>query len=604
MTTTTTTDNPAQCRGTVPGDGCNGEYLNKTNTGLCQKCHALDQASTEEEQSRIEAIPQCYDCGGFGKNIKDNKCAKCQRKATEENVQYRASQTKHAALVARPGAWTARTQQPNRTLPPPATNAVSRRLPRQITIYVEAISLRHGKPIAFLGNNSRAFPEHTMFGDAKEDIIQAFNVSWDRRSMVSLTTSDVIFRWHDNLMFHRNTDCGTVGEFYDAHFQLHNSETYLKMPVRCKNTPQPCVALTLTVDEETFEKNHGVEAPLTGNKPAKQLKRRLSDSADTADAPTAKRPAISRPLTSAFLPSAIAAPVRSFSHVNLDIVHLADDADNTVFPFPQPTNKLIGRLYDNKMSQGKDKVVFELEADGTIYVAKRCRSIPLNAAQLLGNHMHLRRTVMWLYTLSVALEVFRDQAEDLSIENDIHREFEVQPTFLAVENLEKQLPSVASGISTEFLETAREECTADTAGVFPSEYKPEIVWLIQRCNGKTQDKWNLMKPGAFSRSKIDATIMAFAHFVWHSTHDGPDSVFSHLQSASGRLGGGKYGTLIFDSLTQNDAVIDSPRRHGDEGIEGVTKVFAAHECNRICVMFGLPAVNGSLLEDEGGDTTE
>ncbi|KAJ7481997.1 hypothetical protein FB451DRAFT_1237762 [Mycena latifolia] len=95
-------NDPTQCRGSKAGDGCNGEFLNKTNPGLCLKCQSLvDAAADEQEQTRIEEIPQCFGCGGFGKNVKDNKCTRCQRKETEEAAQMIATQTKKAALNLR-----------------------------------------------------------------------------------------------------------------------------------------------------------------------------------------------------------------------------------------------------------------------------------------------------------------------------------------------------------------------------------------------------------------------------------------------------------------------------------------------------------------------
>ncbi|KAJ7729852.1 hypothetical protein DFH07DRAFT_969369 [Mycena maculata] len=101
-------------QGTNVGDGCNGGFPNKNTLGLCQKCHSLETAKDEEERTRLDNIPQCLECGTLGKHIKNNKCGSCSRKETDEATQRNASQAKNAAIIARPGAWTIRNQQPPR----------------------------------------------------------------------------------------------------------------------------------------------------------------------------------------------------------------------------------------------------------------------------------------------------------------------------------------------------------------------------------------------------------------------------------------------------------------------------------------------------------
>lgn len=47
-------DDLTLCRGNNPGDGCNGEFPNKKNAGLCLKCQSLEAATGAEEESRLE----------------------------------------------------------------------------------------------------------------------------------------------------------------------------------------------------------------------------------------------------------------------------------------------------------------------------------------------------------------------------------------------------------------------------------------------------------------------------------------------------------------------------------------------------------------------
>ena len=85
---------------------------------------------------------------------------------------------------------------------------------------------------------------HQALGDPRNSIVLQ-----PRGLPASLVYSrDVIIRWHGNLGFHHNNDCGTVGEFYDIHFRLHNGETFLRMPAKFKTTTQSAIALALFID--------------------------------------------------------------------------------------------------------------------------------------------------------------------------------------------------------------------------------------------------------------------------------------------------------------------------------------------------------------------
>jgi hypothetical protein len=87
------------CCSSTPGEGCNGYFPNKTAPGLCGKCTALDNATSEEMKTRIDicgglvflvcltyifqSIPQCAECGALGQYIKNEKCPSCLRKGDE-----------------------------------------------------------------------------------------------------------------------------------------------------------------------------------------------------------------------------------------------------------------------------------------------------------------------------------------------------------------------------------------------------------------------------------------------------------------------------------------------------------------------------------------
>ena len=50
----------SQCHGPVAGDGCGGNYPNKTSAGLCEKCTSIEGAGTKEEEARIEVSADYY----------------------------------------------------------------------------------------------------------------------------------------------------------------------------------------------------------------------------------------------------------------------------------------------------------------------------------------------------------------------------------------------------------------------------------------------------------------------------------------------------------------------------------------------------------------
>ncbi|KAJ7257228.1 hypothetical protein B0H12DRAFT_476846 [Mycena haematopus] len=259
------------------------------------------------------------------------------------------------------------------------------------------------------------------------------------------------------------------------------------------------------------------------------------------------------------------------------------------------------------MSLGKDKAVFKMEIDNELYVAKRCRAVCTDALSFIRNDYHLEHTVLWLYLTSFGLKNFYSQAERLGVEDEIHNLFEVQPTFLAEEDLAGTKPSVASGVSVEVLQAAQEEYDTAVEDTFPAGHRPKIFWLIQRYNGKAQDRWNLLRPLSTEPNKIDATLFAFTHFFWETvavdaTEQG---VLSYYQTTSGRMANGQYGKLIFDVLAQNENTSDP--RYADDGAEGAQMVQGNHQCNRVCTFFGLSRVvcgggDGPEPDSDGDDS--
>ncbi|KAJ7831007.1 hypothetical protein B0H14DRAFT_2592993 [Mycena olivaceomarginata] len=240
----------------------------------------------------------------ISRHIKNTKCINCVGKEKYARTCHTSSLTrrwlyllihsraKTAAVLAHPGAWTVRNTSSNTAQ---ASSSVAQVVKHPLTscfitictppmlpvVYsqypalcsyglslesglagsqqykhtsIEAPHLRTLKAVGWLGSNSRAFPDSTMFrassnlpNNAILELIQPFNASFDTHLAASLQPCDVIIQWHGNSGFHRNSDCSTVGDFYDIHFQLHNSKTFLCTP-KFKTTTQPVIALALFID--------------------------------------------------------------------------------------------------------------------------------------------------------------------------------------------------------------------------------------------------------------------------------------------------------------------------------------------------------------------
>ncbi|KAJ6572928.1 hypothetical protein B0H10DRAFT_1964296 [Mycena sp. CBHHK59/15] len=608
-----TNENSRKCSGPNAGDGCNGEFPNKTTPGLCNLCQSLEDAQNDEARQKIEALPQCFECGILGKNIKNNKCGTCQRQEMQQ-----VQRTPPMLFVPRLGLRECLLLKllinlQNHSSASATHTPVSARQVRQITVCVEAV--RHNKPIGRLGVVSRAFPESIMFDEMVGEVIKTYNVTWDLRCSASLD------RWHGSLAFHTNSEHGTLGEFYDIHSQLHNSETFLRMPPKFSKTPQPAVALSFVIDYEGFANNHNGVQPPQDNVSVKAAKRHYSDS--TTNEPQAKRHGTpssstletrlimrttagtnhltSKPLTSTFRPMLMAPPpVRASSPVFLTFTKFWDELNHPIFRWGGDRT-VSGRIYNEALSTSKDKVIFELDIAGVHYIAKRYLVIPKNKDMFFESKKFLESNVRSLHDTSNVLNDFYDMARNLGVEDDIHQMFEVQETFIAHEVVtETNSPSVASGVSQELLEEAREAHQTSPVMGYDREI-PQIWWLIQRRNGNISDRWNLMNPAKLqdNPNKIATTVVAFSHFWWNEFKD-TKQVLSQFQSTSGKRMSGEYGKLIFDVLVQNDRLFN-PQRHGDNRTDGACTVHNAHQCNRVCDLLSLPSVGEGEDTDEDGD---
>ncbi|KAJ7074934.1 hypothetical protein B0H15DRAFT_962385 [Mycena belliarum] len=576
-------------------DGCGGTFPKKTESGLCHRCHALENIG-HGDMTALQMIPQCLDCGKIGKNISNSKCVTCVRQAimilsmfedAEAKTLQNAQNVRTSASLVRTEAWKNRTgSQMPRDAPPapsPARNLATRDN-RYINVHTTPYLLGKKNKTSYtrMGSLSRAYKESFHFEEMVEDTMHSWGPAWDAVHNASLIRSEITVFWHNNLALQPGSSDGTLGNFYDIHSQLYNSPVFLKVPAKFKGAvKEPAIVLSFFIDIDAFNERTG-----SRSMQATVVKRRRTD--DDSDEPLAKRTALqSIPLTSNYIGLKVPAKnARSTTTVELQFVS-AKTAGGNVSMFPWlGAESVTGRLSNEALQTGKDMAVFELEIDNVLYVAKRCRTVATDSDSLMEHTRTLLGVIANLWETKQMLESFYAAADDVDSLGDVDSQLAVHDTFFAVELVSAEHPpSVASGFSAETLKAMQE-------GIEPEpELEHQICWLIQRRTGNVCERWNLMNSDKLpdARGKLGTTLAAFSHFLatsmarnveWNASKI---HLLSHFQTASGRLPHQKgFGKLIIDANFQNSIRSAPKARALDIGRNGVKMVLDAHVCNRIC----------------------
>ncbi|KAJ7113475.1 hypothetical protein C8R44DRAFT_881791 [Mycena epipterygia] len=479
-------------------------------------------------------------------------------------------------------------------------------------INVHATPHIKGKDYTRIGSISRAYKETFGFEEMMEDILKCWMPAWDAIHNASLHRSEVSLLWHNKVNLEGNSTGGTLGELYDVHSQLYNGEVFLRTPSKLKGAvKEPAMAFLFVIDMDAYK----ARTETKKSRGTVVSKRRAPGEPD--DHPQAKRHATagleSIPLISNYIGlKAPAKAIRTATKVELEFVQLTGSSGNIVFPWAGAVT-VTGRLCDEAMQTGKDKVAYELELNGELYVAKRCRRAPTDAASLFANEWVLRANQLALWNTKHILAKFYTAAEDADIIGDVDNCLTVLDTFLATEIISAERPpSVASGISAESVKAAVAEAEDDPDLVNPAgddAGPPRILWQIQRRLGNLNDRWNVTKL-ANPRNKFGTTVAALCHFfaTMVSVGKSPSEIplLSHLQTINGKLPSSTYGKLIFDVIFQND-MHGNPRRAMDCGLKGAASVMNEHECNRLCDLLNLEADDehsGGEKDDSDGEQSE
>ncbi|KAF8178852.1 hypothetical protein K438DRAFT_1977709 [Mycena galopus ATCC 62051] len=501
---------------------------------------------------------------------------------------------KSVARAVRPEAWHMRTQGTSGSQAPPGGMQLARNLPRNDTpgtryINVSIIPWLSGKLYSRIGITSRAYKESMVFEEMVEDVMQVWSSAWDTHYPASLIRSEILIFWHNLVNVHENSTNGTLGEFYNIHSLLRNSEVYLTIPKKYKGfVKDPAVVLLFMIDIEAFD----------GRTSSKTLgtttKRRRSGKTD--EQPAAKRQAglqsIPVALTSNYL--GLKVPAKAASPSSDVELQFFEYARGPVWPGNTNVN---GRLYDLPLRTGKDKLVFELEIDSTLYVAKRLLAVPTDYDSFINNFTALLANHNALYRTKDALDIFYEAAAD--IESEVDRNLSVLDTFIAAEVVVAgTAPSIASGLSLEVMKAAQEAAEAAEDSGENRDDPVRAYWLIQRRTGNLCDRWNLMESDKLpAANKFGTTVAAICHFFANNAALSQVQLLSHFQTSNGKLPNQKFGKLITDVVFQND-IHGEPRRQADHGTHGVRMVLDAHVCNRICKEMALNKDETTSDDDE------
>ncbi|KAJ7454648.1 hypothetical protein B0H11DRAFT_2244925 [Mycena galericulata] len=487
----------------------------------------------------------------------------CKREDAEKATRERAESAKATAIQVRPDAHAARMSGGPQALRV-SQQCSQRATPRaKIDMIHQCSCLRICRWQTILAPRIRfsCYKESFGYEEMVEDVMKAWAYAWDDLFNASLLRREVLVFFHNGLNCHPNSMSGTLGEFFNLHSQLYNSEVFLKVPSKLKGSvKEPALVLNFVIDMTISLKN--------GLNPRTELGP-LSNVVGSLD--RMKNPKQSEPLMDQlrlWFPTILALEYQQ----NLRVQR------------PRGNSKFSKQMTIYR----KDKKVFELDVNGTLYIAKRAITVGIDPDTFLENENLLHSNLVALWNIKCVLDAFYVAADGVSILDDIDTNLAVQETFLVEELLSAECPpSVASGVSHELLKEAQDEF--ESRFDYTPGHQLRVIWLIQSRMSPICERWNLMDATKLPnpRNKFGTTVTALSHFFATLSHH--RSFFRIFKV---------FGKIITDVIFQND-VGGIPRRTGDKGTTGVEMVLNAHICNRVCELLGLD--NDESDKGQGGE---
>ncbi|KAJ7307725.1 kinase-like domain-containing protein [Mycena albidolilacea] len=569
-----------------PTSCCGSHFPNKTASGLCARCTKIQAAGSEQERADILTMPYCHGCSAVIRFSVGVYCGLCQMKLPQDGSQNMNLGNSHVAfnnVNNNPSGAAAdiRELMANCTakkIHPAAKETVNNSatvLEGSRKIYVHMVVSCPGTEAAnVLGVVAKHFPE--------TDLLLRWKSEWDSCRTGSLTFEFIVPRFYRNFNPEPDSTLGTLGEFYDLHNLLLNTQhaKCFALPSNMKFQP-PYIYLEARILAE------------------EQKKRKF-----TFDAANIQAKKVRGTLTSALPPlKSQFRPVVTYTDIVVAsaTIKVDDEAGVVSKTYPDLGDpelvvekcEIAQELVGKGMSQYVYKGIFHKEP----CTFKRFFNIGNGRDQvtLVENREELYKEAARLHQMGWFLSAFLERAQEAHINIDEY--ISVTQCKLVVEVTKQgEAPSKASGYLLSDVEST--ECPMD--------------WLIEPFRLGRAEKWSgtNQHPNHF-QNKLGNILNSFAHFVYDASYKSIalaniQSKFAVLECSSHSEEnqatkahiGNRVSQVLFD-LTTHTSSGDSGV--GDHGQDGINTFVEQHVCTSHCESLGLVPLSD---QDKEGNNEE
>ncbi|KAF7373980.1 hypothetical protein MSAN_00610800 [Mycena sanguinolenta] len=350
---------------------------------------------------------------------------------------------------------------------------------------------------------ARHFPETVSFNSALEDLLLRWKSDWDSRCTESLTSEFIVPRFYKNFNPEPDSTLGTLGEFYDQHHLLPNTQRAkcFALPSNMKLQP-PYIYLEARILVEEFEAKKGCSAPSFVLTPKQQKKRKSNFEETNIQAKKLRG-------TTSFLGTYTDILVATAT------TEVDEEAGKVSTTYPV--------LDDPELTAEKCEIAKEVVSKGmSQYVYKGIFRKEPSAFKRFFNEAHI------------------EIDEDISVTH-CQLVFEVTK--------EGEAPSTASGYSLSDMESA--QCP--------------MVWLVEPFRLGRAEKWSgTNEHPNHSRNKLGNILNAFAHFVHDASYK--STALADIQTMKARIGN-RVSQVLFDLTTHTSSGDSGVGDHGQDGID-------------------------------------
>ncbi|KAF8824200.1 hypothetical protein HHX47_DHR8000161 [Lentinula edodes] len=234
-----------------PHLSCRRLFPHKDYEGLCARCLHLSTIKDSEELKRDAGSPVCQGCGAIVAFMAPGTklCGSCERKeptSEPNNVPLpRAAISVSSTKGLQAQKYAVRSDaMANRMLPKKsvagshaATSAVQSSGAtggRIIKVYLAPVAPR---TLAWqkLGVATGNFSENEPWTECFREMLQHWNVPWEKSSKESLAMEHVNLRFFGNIAIHPGSDLRNIGHFHDVHEDMLADDR----TKRCPSTTKP-----------------------------------------------------------------------------------------------------------------------------------------------------------------------------------------------------------------------------------------------------------------------------------------------------------------------------------------------------------------------------